>query len=125
MNDYTMTFKYDGDFDLPDNEAALKLKVPGMVLDKLRHHEFELIDFNLTQHYSGENPDTYISDPSLNRSVLEIRLPLRRVDLKSRESIYDRCLEAMEARRLTLSRAFENEGDGRRQSIIIFEKTTS
>ena len=123
MHNYTMTFKYDGDFDLPDDKGRLEREVPKTVLEKLQSHDFELIDFNLTQNYDSSNAGRYIDNPSLNRSVMEIRLDLSRENLKSREGIYARCLNAMELGELKLAFACENEDKGRRQwqSIIIFD----
>lgn len=123
MNDYTMTFKYDGDFDLPDSEAALKRRVPKMVLEKLMHHEFELVDFNLTENYGNGYAANYISNPSRNRSIVEIKLALEKEHLKSRETIYNRCLAAMRKGELALAFACENEDKdkGLWQSIIIFD----
>lgn len=123
MHNYTMTFKYDGDLDLPDDEERLEKEVPKTVLEKMQSHDFELIDFNLTQNYDSSNAGRYIDNPSLNRSVLEIRLDLTRDNLKSREAIYARCLSAMEKGEVRLAFACENEDKEQHhwQSIIIFD----
>lgn len=123
MHNYTMTFKYDGDLDLPGDLDRLEKEVPGVVLGMLQNHDFELIDFNLTQNYDSRNAERYISNPSVNRSVLEIRLDLSRDNLKSREAIYARCLRAMEQGDLRLAFACENEDkkQGQWQSILIFD----
>jgi hypothetical protein len=123
MHNYTMTFKYDGEFDLPDEPDARGRELPGMVLEKLENHQFELVDFNLTENYDREHAEVYIKDPFIHRSILEIRLNLSMADLKSRGAIYVRCLTAMQHDELHLERAFENDNKekGMLQSIIVFE----
>jgi hypothetical protein len=123
MDNYTVTFKFDGDFDLPDNPAKRDREVPGMVLDKLSNHEFDLVDFNLTQNYDEGYAEEYIADPYLHRCVLEVKIDLNIVELESREAIYDRCLEAMTQREIKMCRAYENDNKklGMLQSIICFE----
>lgn len=123
MHNYTMTFKYDGEFDLPDEPGVRDSELPGMVLEKLENHQFELIDFNLSENYDRENVKAYINDPLIHRSVLEIRLDLSMADLKSRGAIYSRCLNAMQDDELLLEHAFENDDKekGMLQSIIVFE----
>lgn len=123
MHNYTMTFKYDGEFDLPDEPDARDRDLPGMVLEKLENHHFELVDFNLTENYDREHAKVYIDNPFIHRSVLEIRLDLTMSDLKSRNAIYSRCLNALHDDELLLERAFENDDKekGMLQSIIVFE----
>lgn len=123
MHNYTMTFKYDGEFDLPDEPEVRHRELPAMVLEKLEKHQFELVDFNLTENYDREHAKVYISDPYIHRSVLEISLDLSMADLKSRKSIYTRCLDALQDDELNLERAFENDDKekGMLQSIIVFE----
>ncbi|MEL1245488.1 hypothetical protein AAEO56_14535 [Flavobacterium sp. DGU11] len=127
MNNYTMTFIYDGDFDLPDAQDALDRQLVKMVLGKMEGGQFQLVDFNLSENYDKHIIDTYIKDPSLHRSVLEIRLDMSRADMKSRECIFARCLNAMRNGELSLSRAQENDdpGQGQLQSLIVFEKKGS
>ena len=117
-----MTFKYDGKFDLPDDAERHDRKVLRMVLEKLERHEFELIDFNLSENYDKDHAEVYINNPYLHRSVLEIRLDLSMNDLKSRSAIYSRCLLAMQQNELSLERAYENDNKklGMLQSIIVF-----
>ena len=123
MDNYTVTFVYDGDFDLPDNPEIRDREVPSMVLAKLEKHEFQLADFNLTQNYDEEYAEKYIDDPFLHRSVVEVKLKLTWDDLQSRERIYERCLNALRHHDLNLCRVYENENDklGMLQSIICFE----
>ncbi|PZR18210.1 MAG: hypothetical protein DI539_16680 [Flavobacterium psychrophilum] len=118
-----MTFKYDGEFDLPDEPEVRDRELPAMVLEKLDKHQFELVDFNLTENYDREHAKVYISNPLIHRSVLEIRLDLTMNDLKTRNAIYTRCLAAMHDDELHLERAFENDDKekGMLQSIIVFE----
>jgi hypothetical protein len=122
MHNYTMTFKFDGEFDIPDEPDSRDSELPGMVLEKLEAHQFELVDFNLTENYDREHAKVYIKNPFIHRSVLEIRLDLSMNDLKSRGAIYSRCLNAMQDNELDLERAFENDDKekGMLQSIIIF-----
>ena len=122
MDNYTMTFKYDGYFDLPDDPEIREREVPGMVLEKLQNGDFELVDFNLSENYNEENAENYI-DSHLHRSIVEMRLDLKIKELKSREAIFERCLKALEQNELCLARAFENQNDrlGMLQSIIIFD----
>ncbi len=124
MDNYTMTFVYDGDFDLPDDPDALDRHLVQMVLGKMEGGQFQLVDFNLSENYDHNSIDTYIKDPSLHRSVLEIRLDMSRADMKTREGIFERCLKAMRNGELSLSRAQENDdpGKGLLQSLIVFEK---
>ena len=123
MHNYTMTFKYDGEFDLPDAPEERDRDLPAMVLEKLEKRQFELVDFNLTENYDREHGKAYIKDPLIHRSVLEIRLDLSMGDLKSRGAIYMRCLNAMQDNELLLEHAFENDNKekGMLQSIIVFE----
>ena len=123
MYNYTMTFKYDGEYTLPNELRARAREVPKMVADKLQNREFEMVDFNLSQNYDGTSAERYIANPGINRSVLEIRLDLSPADLKSREAIYSRCLKAMRQGRLKLESAHENENEelGLLQSIIVFD----
>lgn len=123
MHNYTMTFKYDGEFDLPDDEEAREKEVPGMVIGKLEKNEFELVDFNLTENYDGEHSKLYIDDPLLHRAVLEIRLDLSIKDMKSREAIYAKCLKALQDEVVCLAHTYENDDKekGMLQSIIVFE----
>lgn len=124
MDNYTVTFVYDGSFDLPDDPQEIDEKVPGMVLEKLEKHEFELADFNLTQNYDDEYAESYIeTDPYRHRAVLELKLDLNIRDLNSREAIYHRCLDAVKHGELHLCRAYENDDkeQGILQSIICFE----
>lgn len=127
MHNYTMTFIYDGDFDLPDEPGIRDKELPLMVLEKMEQGHFQLVDFNLSENYDRHIIDTYIKDPALHRSVLEIRLDMSRADMKSREAIYARCLQAMRDGGLALSRAHENDDpeQGLLQSIIVFEKKDS
>jgi hypothetical protein len=122
-----MTFKYDGEFDLPDEPSERDRELPGMVLEKLESHQFELVDFNLTENYDRENAKVYIDNPFIHRSVLEIRLDLSMGDLKSRNTIYSRCLNAMQDNELLLEKAFEKDDKekGMLQSIIVFEMKDS
>lgn len=123
MYNYTVTFKYDGEFDLPDDPEKRDTKVPRMILQKLEAHEFELIDFNLTENYHDDYAENYISDPYLHRCILEIKTGLTRKDLQSRDAIYERCLREMQHGDLKLCKAYENENTqlGLTQSIICFE----
>jgi len=127
MHNYTMTFMYDGDFDLPNDPEERAERLPSMVLDKMEKHDFELVDFNLSENYDNHVIDSYIKDPKLHRAVVEIRLDMSRSDMKSREAIYARCLQAMRDGNLSVSRAHENDDpeQGLLQSIIVFEKKDS
>lgn len=123
MDTYTMTFKYDGEFDLPNDPKVRDRKVPVMVLEKMEKNEFELVDFNLSQNYDSNFAKRYINDLQLHRAVLEIRLDLSMRALKSREAIYACCLKALQQGRLCLQRAYENEDKklGILQSIIVLD----
>ncbi|MXN91071.1 hypothetical protein GR160_07495 [Flavobacterium sp. Sd200] len=122
MDSYTMTFKYDGIFDLPNDPGVRDREVPHMVLEKMRHKEFELVDFNLTENYSHNYARHYLNS-HLYRSIVEIKLNLSMRALKSRDAIYECCIKAMEKDRLYLEQAYENENrqEGILQSIIIFD----
>jgi len=123
MDNYTLIFVLDGDFDLPNDPEVRDRKVPYMVLDKMESREFELVDFNLTKHYDDDYVEEYIDDPYMHRSVVEIKIPLKMQEIKSREAIYEHALEALKQDELTLCRAFENDNKklGMLQSIICFE----
>ncbi|MCW4468969.1 hypothetical protein OGH69_08345 [Flavobacterium sp. MFBS3-15] len=127
MYNYTMTFVYDGDFDLPDAPDVRDSELPRMVLEKMEQGYFQLVDFNLSENYDRHIIDTYIKDPALHRSVLEIRLDMSRADMKSRDAIYARCLQAMRDGELSLIRAHENDDPdlGLLQSLIVFERKDS
>ncbi|WP_297333643.1 hypothetical protein [Flavobacterium sp.] len=122
MDNYTITFVYNGDFDLPNDKEECFAKVPGMVLDKLRNKEFELVDFNFSQNYDEAQAGHYIADPSLHRCVMEIVTALSLKHLQSREAIYNKCLEDLENGQLHLGCAYENDNPNRDmlQSIIKF-----
>jgi hypothetical protein len=124
MDNYTLIFVFDGDFDLPDEPEVRDRKVPDMVLDKFEKQEFELVDFNLTKHYDDDYVEEYIDDPYLHRSVVEIKMPLSMEEMQTREAIYETALEALKKKELTLCRAFENDNKklGMLQSIICFEE---
>lgn len=124
MDNYTLIFVFDGDFDLPNDPVIRDKKVPDMVLDKLESHEFELVDFNLTKHYDDDYVEEYIDDPYMHRSVVEVKMPLEMSEIQSREEIYERAVKALKQDELTLCRAFENDNKklGMLQSIICFEE---
>jgi len=123
MDTYTMTFKYDGEFNLPGDPEVRDRKVPDMVLEKLEKKEFELVDFNLSQNYDSAQAKHYIDNPKVHRSVVEIRMDLSMRTLKSREAIYDCCVNAMKKGKLCLAKAFERENEKKDilQSIIVFD----
>jgi len=123
MPNYTMTFKYDGEYSLPNELRARAREVPKLVVDKLESREFEMVDFNLSENYDPENAERYIADTEINRLILEIRTDLTTTDLKSREGIYSRCLKVMKQGRLKLEVAIENENEelGSLQCIIVFD----
>ncbi len=126
MDSYTMTFKYDGKFDLPDDPDVRDREVPRMVLKKMEQKEFELIDFNLTQNYDNSNAAEYLDSHSF-RAILEIRMDLSMRALKSRDAIYNCCVKAMEQGKLCLDRAYENENKEMDllQSVIVFDMKKS
>ncbi|WP_154652534.1 hypothetical protein [Flavobacterium rivuli] len=123
MYNYTMTFKYDGEYTLPNELRARAREVPKMVAEKLESREFEMVDFNLSENYDPDNAERYIANAQINRLVVEIRLDLTAADLKSRDTIYSRCLKAMKQGKLKLEAAIENENEelGSLQSIIVFD----
>ncbi|WP_348679146.1 hypothetical protein [Flavobacterium coralii] len=122
MDNYTVTFVYNGDFDLPDDKDECFAKVPGMVLDKLSDKEFDLVDFNYTENYNEEQAGHYIADPSLHRCVLEIVTALNKKHLQSRDAIYDKCINDLAEGNLYLGCAYENDNPETNmlQSIIKF-----
>lgn len=124
MDNYTVTFKYDNAFDLPNKPEERDRKAPAMVLELLEQKKFELVDFNFTQNYNDDNVKHYIKDECLHRAVVEIKLCLTMDDLSSRDEIYNRCLEALKQKRLELKYAYENEDKSRDilQSIIVFSE---
>ncbi|RZJ58338.1 MAG: hypothetical protein EOO45_26805 [Flavobacterium sp.] len=126
MDNYTLVFVFDGNFDLPNDPEVRDKKVPEMVCEKFEERAFELVDFNLTQHYDDNYVEEYISDPYRHRSVVEIKLKLDMQALKSRDAIFDRALEALKKNKLTLCSAFENDNKkfDMLQSIICFEEKT-
>jgi hypothetical protein len=123
MYNYTMTFVYDGEFELPNELRARARETPLMVLEKMQRKEFEMVDFNLSKNYDPANAERYIADHSINRLIVEIKLDLSTTDLKTRESIYERCLKALKQGKLKLEDAIENENEelGCMQSIIVFD----
>lgn len=122
MDNYTVTFVYNGDFDLPNDPKECAAKVPGLVLQKMEAREFELADFNYTENYNEEAAANYIADKCLHRSVVEMIVGLDTKALQSRENIYDLCLSQLKQGKLHLGCAFENENQklGMLQSIIKF-----
>lgn len=122
MDNYTVTFVYNGDFDLPNDKDECFAKVPGMVLDKLSDKEFELVDFNYTENYNEEQAGHYISDPLVHRCVLEIVTALNQNHLQSRDAIYDKCVNDLAEGNLYLGCAYENDNPETNmlQSIIKF-----
>jgi hypothetical protein len=88
MNLYTMTFRYDGDFDLPDDPVVRDNKVPGMVLKKLANEEFELIDFNLSGNYPKGHAETYIRNPNCTAPYLKYNgFLMQRLYLRGKPSV--------------------------------------
>lgn len=122
MDDYTVTFVYDGDFDLPNDPDDCAEKVPGMVLEKLKEGAFELVDFNLSDNYNQEVAGHYIEDPRKHRSVVEMIIGLGAEVMQSRKAIYQRCTDALQDGELQLGCAYENDNQklGMLQSIIKF-----
>ena len=119
MSNYTMTF-YCRDCLAVSQENRLRQKQAcKQVLEKMRQHELELVDFNLTENYSMY-PE-YLTRGRL-KTLVEIKLDLDRGDLSTRDSIYNRCLNALQRDELYLSDYTDagNE-DAVPQSILIFD----
>ena len=101
MSNYTMTFYCRDCLAVPEETQLIKRRVQEQVLDKLEAHKLELVDFNLTENY--DTYPEYHTRVGKHKTLVEIRLDLTRMDLRTRDSIYHRCLLAMRADELYLS----------------------
>ncbi|MES2486697.1 MAG: hypothetical protein V4581_12220 [Bacteroidota bacterium] len=121
MDTYTVTFYCKDCLVVPAQKEA-KQEVCWQVLDKMVQHELELVDFNLTENYETY-PDSHKKKGTL-RAVVEIRLDLERHDLQSRDSIYNKCLYAMQQNQLYLSEDIVQEIQGQERQLLVFDKKT-
>ena len=119
MDTYTVTF-YCKDCIAVSPKKEAKQEVCWQVLDKMVQHELELVDFNLTENYETY-PDSYKKKGTL-RTVVEIRLDLDLHDLQSRDSIYNKCLYAMQNDQLYLSEDIVQDVHGQERQLLVFDK---
>jgi len=120
MDSYTVTFYCKDCLVVPHDKEVKKEKVCVLVLDKLVQHELELVDFNLTENYETY-PNTNKENTAL-RTVVEIRLDLDLSDLQSRDSIYNKCLYAMQQNQLYLSEDVVQDIKGQERQLLVFDK---
>ncbi len=124
MYNYTMTFYCRDCLTIPDDGRLRRKHLLVQVLEKLLQHRLELVDFNLTKNYH-----TYPEYPTRggkHKTLVEIRLDLNRSDLKSRETIYNRCLDAMQHDELYLSEYadIESNNPNTPENIFVFDMKT-
>lgn len=117
MDNYTMTFYCRDCLVISPDPRMRQRQVQRQVLERMEDHKLELVDFNLTENY--HTYPGYASRAGNHKTLVEIRLDLSRYDLKSRESIYDRCLNALQHGELYLSDIDENQGQP--PAILIFD----
>lgn len=117
MDNYTVTFYCRDCINIPQEENVRQDKVCGEVLEKLVQHKLELVDFNLTENYETY-PESFKKSAKLS-TIVEIKVDLTRNDLTSRESIYNRCLFAMQQKQLRLTK--ESQAADDRHQYLIFE----
>ncbi|MFP9098126.1 hypothetical protein ACLI09_03665 [Flavobacterium sp. RHBU_24] len=121
MSNYTMTFYCRDCLPVPD---ASQFRPHRNLHDRIRSlmgaRKLELVDFNLTENYQ-----TYPEYHSRGRhkTIVEIRLDLNRMDLVSRESIYNRCLMAINNDELYLSDYSEtgSEANAVPENLFVFD----
>lgn len=118
MSNYTMTFYCRDCLAVPEEPQIRNKLVKEQVLDKLQEHKLELVDFNLTENYQ-----TYPEYPTRGRhkTLVEIRLELSRADLRSRDAIYHRCLEAMRHDELYLADYTDGSAESPKQNLLVFD----
>lgn len=118
MSNYTMTFYCRDCLAVPEESRFIQKKVREQVLDKMQQHKLELVDFNLTENYQH-----YPEYPTRGRhkTLVEIKLELSRADLKSRDSIYNRCLVALQHDEVYLSDYTDGTEDSPTQNVLVFD----
>lgn len=123
MSNYTMTFYCRDCLAVPEEPRFRQRHVQEQVLEKLEAHKLDLVDFNLTENYH-----TYPEYPTRgkHKTLVEIRLDLNRMDLRSRDAIYHRCLEAMRSDELYLSDYSETESESKNtpENLFVFDMKT-
>jgi len=118
MSNYTMTFYCRDCLAVPEETQLRQRMVQEQVLHKLQDHKLELVDFNLTENYQS-----YPEYPTRgkHKTLVEIRLELTRMDLRSRDSIYHRCLDAMRRDELYLSDYTDGNAESPTQNMFVFD----
>lgn len=117
MDNYTMTFYCRDCLVVPPDPRMRHRQVQRQVLERMLEHKLELVDFNRTDYlhtYPGydKRGDRY-------KTLVEIRLDLSRFDLRSREAIFNRCLNALQHDELHLAQNGDAETDA--DNIFVFD----
>lgn len=121
MDNYTMTFYCRDCLVVPPDPRMRVREVQTQVLNKMTQHKLELVDFNLTQNY--QISPGYHDRGAGYKTMVEIRLDLNRADLRSREAIYNRCLNALLHGDLYLTDFIdETPSGGKPYHIFVFDK---
>lgn len=118
MSNYTMTFYCRDCLAIPEDAGMRQRHVREQVLDKMQQRKLELVDFNLTENYQ-DYPEH--SSRGNHRTLVEIKLDLTRMDLRSRDAIFIRCLNALQQDEVFLSDFTDGNEDSREQSVLIFD----
>ena len=126
MYTYTMTFVSEQPIGLLKEAISRYDVVRSAVVQKLKHHEFELADFNWSGAYSFDNSLSYLKEPYRLNCVLEFRVKLNETILKDKKAIYQRCLEALTKQEVILKNShFIDEPAFNGKCIISFDLRTA
>lgn len=110
MDNYTMTFYCHDCLSIPPDPRMRQKDLEQQVLQLMQEHRLELVDFNLTQNY--HTYPGYERRAADHKTLVEMRLYLTRFDLRSRDAIYNRCLNALQNGELSLSGLEEKDTEG-------------
>lgn len=118
MSNYTMTFYCRDCLAIPEDVRMRQKHLREEVVDKMQTHKLELVDFNLTENYQ-HYPE--YATRGRHKTLVEIKLDLSRADMKTRESIYNRCFIALQQHEVELSEWTQHEEGKIPQSILVFD----
>lgn len=118
MSNYTMTFYCRDCLAIPEDAAAREQRLRDEVAEKMKARQLELVDFNLTEHYQ-HYPE--YATRGKHKTLVEIKLELSRAEMKTRESIFNRCFTALQQDEVELSEWTQHEDGKVPQSILVFD----
>lgn len=113
-----MTFYCRDCLAIPEDAAAREQRLRDEVAEKMKARQLELVDFNLTEHYQ-HYPE--YATRGKHKTLVEIKLELSRAEMKTRESIFNRCFTALQQDEVELSEWTQHEDGKVPQSILVFD----